>query len=69
MAVRVISEKPVKTRKTVCGNCGHELEFTNADVKTDYDTDYTGSRDSFRYIECPSPACAAQGYRHRIRGY
>lgn len=46
--VRVISEKPVLTRKVICNYCGYELEYTGQDVKASY------FGDKYRnFIECP----------------
>ncbi len=56
MAVRVVSDKPVKTKKITCPNCGYELEFTGEDVKK---RTYScmGESDSELYITCPRSPC------------
>jgi hypothetical protein len=58
MAVKVISEGPVKTRRHVCDNCGYELEFCNVDLKT-HRTDDEGDalERRGRYLVCPRSEC------------
>jgi len=61
MTVRVTSDKPVVTRKTVCKSCGYELEFNNVDLvshNTDSDGDATEAKGM--YLVCPRGGC-----RHR----
>ena len=53
MTVRVISEKPVRTKRATCPTCCYELEFTGEDVNTMIDCD----GDSFQTIVCPRPEC------------
>ncbi len=58
MTVKVISERPVITRKHTCGNCGYELEFNNVDLVdhlTDSDHDPIEARG--RYLVCPRAGC------------
>jgi len=58
MTIRVISEKPVETKKTVCKNCGYELEFCNVDLvphRTDSDRDPIEPRGM--YLVCPRGVC------------
>ena len=54
MAVQVVDPTPDPSilKYTICGNCGVKLSYVPNDVKTGYDTDYTGSKDSYRYIIC-----------------
>jgi uncharacterized protein with PIN domain len=55
MAVRIVEEKPDPSviKQVVCRNCGVKLEYVPADVQDGVDTDYTGSKDPFKFIECP----------------
>ena len=64
MVVRVVSEKPVVTRKHTCENCGYELEFNNVDLK-DHRTDSDGDAIEARgkYLVCPRPEC---NYRNLV---
>lgn len=54
--IKIIDTKPHKSvvKEVVCKNCGSTLEYTPSDVKRDYSTDYTGDRDYYNYINCPS---------------
>lgn len=64
MAVKVVSEGPVVTRKHTCGNCGYELEFNNVDLvghRTDHEHDPIETRG--RYLVCPRRGC---GYRNLV---
>lgn len=53
VAVKVISDKPVRTKKKVCPHCGYRLEYTDNDVSTRNGTDYGGGPDGCDYIICP----------------
>jgi uncharacterized protein with PIN domain len=54
MAIEVISRKhPSATKVVVCRNCGAELRYTESDTKKKTVTDYTGSKDIYKIIECP----------------
>jgi len=53
MTVKVVSDKPVRTRKVVCTKCSFELEYTGEDVKSYDKRDYSGDLDTYYYIECP----------------
>ncbi len=54
MAVTVISRKhPSATKRVICMNCGAELEYTKSDTRTKVSTDYTGGKDTYRYLDCP----------------
>jgi hypothetical protein len=55
--VTVVSDKPVKTKKVICPNCGFELEYTGVDVTSYEKTDYSGDTDTYYYIVCPRPPC------------
>lgn len=48
MTVKVVSEKPVKTKRTACKNCGYELEYTGEDVIYG---------DGIKMIVCPRKTC------------
>ena len=53
MAVKVISDKPVVTKRVTCPTCCYELEFTGEDVLTTVDCD----GDRFQTIRCPRVEC------------
>ena len=53
MTVRVVSDKPIRTKRTTCPTCCYELEFTGEDVLTVSDCD----GDLFQSIQCPRPEC------------
>lgn len=57
MAVKVISEKPVKIYRTICDKCCFGLEYTPIDVKSAIRTDYGGGSTGWRYIVCPREEC------------
>ena len=51
MAVKVISGENL--REVECWRCGAKLAYVYTDIKEDVQTDYTGGRDSYSYIDCP----------------
>jgi DNA-directed RNA polymerase subunit RPC12/RpoP len=54
MAIEVINKNHLSATKTViCKNCGAELRYTNADTRNETRTDYTGGKDTYKYIDCP----------------
>ena len=52
MVVKVISEGPIKPRKTVCQNCTFKLSYTGEDVKSMVES-FMGDSDTVYYIDCP----------------
>jgi hypothetical protein len=60
MVVKVVSEKPVKTKRQVCPKCGYELEYTGEDVESFVHHDYGGGSDTVYYIMCPRQTCNEQ---------
>lgn len=44
---------PAVVKEVGCRNCGATLNYVPNDVKQDYSTDYTGSKDYYNYITCP----------------
>ena len=58
MTIKVISDKPVVSRKIVCKNCGYELEFNNVDL-VDHNTDWEGDavEPKGKYLVCPRSGC------------
>lgn len=54
MAITVVGKDQTKVKRCTCKNCASILEYTMADTKTDYSTDYSGGRDHYRYLTCPS---------------
>lgn len=70
MAVKVISEKPVTSRKHTCVNCGYELEFNNVDLenhRTDYEFDPIEIRG--KYLTCPRNECRCRQLVDRAKGW
>lgn len=66
MAVKVVSDKPVTSKRHVCVHCGYELEFNNIDLvphRTDSDGDALEKRG--QYLVCPRNPC---GFRNWISG-
>ena len=57
MTVKVVSDKPVVTKRRICSNCGYELEYTPNDVVKRTSTDYTGSKDTYLELPCPRKEC------------
>jgi DNA-directed RNA polymerase subunit RPC12/RpoP len=54
--IKIIDTKPHKSvvREVVCKHCGSTLEYTPSDIEQSYSTDYTGGRDYYNLIKCPS---------------
>lgn len=57
MVVKVVSDKPVRTKKVICPKCGYELEYTGEDVREYEHRDYTGGSDTVYQIVCPRTTC------------
>ncbi len=52
----VIDPKPQKeaVKEAICrSGCGAKLGYVANDIKADYDSDYTGSKDYYNYVDCP----------------
>ena len=62
MVVKVVSEKPIKTKKLVCSKCGYELEYTGEDIHSFTSRDYTGDSDEYYTITCPRQSCGQKNY-------
>lgn len=56
MAVKVVSEKPIKTYRTMCSKCFYELEYTPIDVHKSWYESW-GERIDWQYIICPREEC------------
>ena len=52
--VAIVGTDAGKIKEVVCHNCASCLQYTPSEEKKDYSTDYTGGKDYFRYIKCPS---------------
>lgn len=64
MAVKVVSERPVTSRRCVCDNCGYELEFNNIDLKCHrIDSDGDAVEPRGKYLICPRVEC---GFRNLV---
>jgi len=59
MAITIVDEKPHRdvVKQVVCRNCGCTLEYTPNDVREDRETDYTGSVDIYKRIDCAKCHC------------
>ncbi len=57
MAVKVVSDKPVKPKHHVCGKCKYKLEYTDEDVRVVKGTDIGGGSETSYYLDCPRPKC------------
>lgn len=60
--ITIINSAPAASvvKRMVCQECGVTLEYTPKDVKSCTHADYTGSKDTYYYIECP--ACSSKVY-------
>ena len=65
MVVKVISDKPVKTKRQICPKCGYELEYTGEDIESFTSSSYDGSSDTNYLIRCPRPTCRETIYVSR----
>lgn len=61
--IKVLEEKSVPRKTTTCGNCGSVLEYSNADLHRDYDSDYIGL---YRPICFECPVCGVKVIAHWI---
>jgi len=58
MTIKVTSDGPVVTRKTLCVNCAYELSFNNIDlVRHRTDSDGDAIEPKGKYLVCPRPCC------------
>lgn len=64
MAVKVVSDKPVRTKKTICSKCWYELEYTPVDVKEESYNGYGDYGSTDEFIMCPN--C---NHRHVLKSY
>jgi RNase P subunit RPR2 len=64
--VTVISKGPHQSvvKEVICRNCGSTLQYVPRDIKERIVSDYTGDRETIRYIECPE--C---GDNATVKGY
>jgi len=55
MTVVIVDEKPDYSviKRVICNNCGIKLEYTPDDVTKESRMDYTGSSDTYSFINCP----------------
>lgn len=54
VAVKVISDKPVRVKKVICPHCGYRLSYTPNDVHRYDGTDMSGGPDGKEWINCPN---------------
>lgn len=64
MAIEVVGKDDSKTFKVTCRHCSSILRYLPVDVKSREHTDYSGSTDTYHYIDCPE--CKA---RVDVRNY
>lgn len=62
--VAVVGKDPGAVKRVTCHECASILEYTLSEVQKEFSTDYTGSRDEYRYVKCP--ACFNEV---RVKGY
>lgn len=65
MVIKVVSDKPLKTKKVICGNCSYELEYTGEDVISQGGY-YMGEYDIDFYIKCPRENC---NHKTRVKAW
>lgn len=53
MAIEIIGEDESQSFKTSCPGCGAVLRYFEVDIKEGEESDYTGDKNTYRYIECP----------------
>jgi len=53
MSIKVVGDDTSKMKRTTCLNCTAMLEYTMADTTIKVVTDYTGDKDTYRYLTCP----------------
>ncbi len=51
--IKIIGKDASQVKQITCRTCASILEYVLADLKQDYSTDYTGSKDYYTYIDCP----------------
>lgn len=54
MTVEVIGKDQSVQKTCTCRKCGSILKYYPVDVKQGTSYDYTGDRDYYKYISCPS---------------
>lgn len=64
MAIEIVGEDEKSKRKATCKQCGAILEFLPADIQTGEVSDYTGSSDTYYWIDCPRCKNAIQVREH-----
>lgn len=54
--VVIVNKDPHKSvvKEVICRKCGVTLSYVPIDIKESYSTDYTGGRDTYYFIKCPS---------------
>jgi DNA-directed RNA polymerase subunit RPC12/RpoP len=62
--VTVVGKSGEFVRSCTCKNCSSKLEYTKSEVETYKHTDYSGSTDTYHYINCPN--CRQKVY---VKGY
>jgi RNase P subunit RPR2 len=61
MAIEVLSKRHSSVLKTIiCKDCGAELRYAPCDVRAETVSDYSGGKDTYRFIKCPE--CNAKMY-------
>lgn len=54
--VKIINKEPDKSiaKEKICYHCGVTLSYVPIEAGEDYETDYLGDRDYYKYIICPN---------------
>ena len=52
--IKIVGQDQTKVKRVSCSNCGAMLEYVPNDIKSFIRTDYTGSKDMYTYIKCPT---------------
>lgn len=52
--VTIVGKDNSAVKEITCQKCATRLQYTLSEERKDYSTDYTGSKDTYSYILCPS---------------
>ena len=54
MTILVVGKATDKAKRCTCRNCGSILEYFPIDTYKETRTDYTGAKDTYTYLNCPT---------------
>lgn len=67
--IKVIEEKPVPTARVRCKNCGSLLEYGNADLWEELNTNYNNYPMFYKhYFNCPVCKCKVEVEKIALKG-